>query len=101
MIVYNVTVKVAAPIAEEWLKWQMQQQGPQLVGTGYFTDFKVHRLLDVDEEEGPTFAVQYFANSLRDYQEYLQNFSEKHQQEAYAKWGDLFIAFRTIMELVN
>jgi hypothetical protein len=101
MIVYNITVKVATHIAEEWLRWQLSEQGPRLIDTGYFTHFKVHRLLDIDDEEGPTYAVQYFANDISDYQHYLHQFAEQHQQQAYDKWGNLFIAFRTIMEAVN
>ncbi len=101
MIVYNVTVKVAAHIAEEWLRWQLQEQGPKLLNTGCFTDFRIHRLLEIDEEEGPTYTIQYYANTITDYQRYLHNFAETHQREAYDKWGNLFIAFRTIMESVN
>lgn len=101
MIVFNVTVKVATPVADQWLQWQLHEHGPKLISTGCFTGFKVHRLLEVDDEEGPTFTVQYFADSFEDYQRYMQAFAEIHQQEAYAKWGNLFIAFRTIMEVVN
>ena len=101
MIVYNVTVKVAAPVAKEWLQWQLLEQGPKLISTGYFTHVKVHRLLEIDDEEGPTYTIQYFANDLSDYRAYQQKFAEAHQQEAYDKWGNLFIAFRTIMEVVN
>lgn len=101
MIVYNVTVKVATHVAEDWLRWQLKEHGPKLISTGCFTGFKIHRLLEVDDAEGPTYTVQYFANSFSDYKQYQQEFASALQQEAYDRWGNLFIAFRTIMESVN
>jgi len=97
-IVYNMTVKVRWDLAEDWLTWQKTTHIPATLATGAFDDHKFFRLLEQDEEEGPTFIVQYFTSSLQRYQEYLVEFAPDLQRIARERWGDGFIAFRTLME---
>jgi hypothetical protein len=101
MLVFNVTVKVQNDIAGDWLRWMLAEHGPEMVATGCFSRFSVLRLLDVDDDEGPTFAVQYFADSMALYQQYQEEFSESMRQKSYGKWGQRFIAFRTVMEVIR
>ncbi len=56
---------------------------------------------EIDESEGPTYAIQYFAASEADYRRYLSQYSDALRQETLDKWGDQYIAFRTVMEIVN
>lgn len=101
MIIYNVTTKVAAAISAPWLRWMQQQHIPAMMATGCFTAFKMVRLLEVDDSEGPTYAVQYEAASKEAYDQYLQQFAGALRQAAYAQWGNGFIAFRSVMEVVQ
>ena len=101
MIIYNVTVKVDAAIADAWLQWMQQEHAPALVATGCFTQFQIVKLLDVDEEDGPTYAIQYSAPSMQHYEQYKNEFAEHLQQQSTQKWGDRFIAFRTLMQVVK
>ena len=59
------------------------------------------RLLEVDDSEGPTFAVQYRAESKAQYNRYIEQFAGLMRQESLDKWGDQFIAFRSLMQVVN
>ncbi len=70
-ILYNVTVKVETNIAEQWLQWLLTEHIPDVLSTKCFTDYKVVRLLEVDDTDGPTYAIQYFASSLDDYKHYI------------------------------
>ena len=101
MIVYNVTVKVSWKILEEWLVWELEKDVPAVLATGLFEGYKFFRLLEQDEEEGPTFVVQYFTATLENYQQYMIAFAPARQEESRKKWGDGFIGFRTIMSLVE
>jgi hypothetical protein len=101
MLIYNVTVKVDEIIAREWLQWMQQEHIPGIMNTGCFVDFKIVRLLDMDDTEGPTYAVQYFADTIGDYQKYLEHHAPRFRKESTDKWGDRFIAFRTLMEVVK
>ena len=101
MIVYNVTIKIADGIAVEWLQWLKEEHIPEVIKTGCFTHAIIHRLLETDDTEGPTYIVQYYAESKAVYNNYIQNFASLMRQKSFAKWGDQFIAFRTVMHIVN
>lgn len=99
--IYNVTNKVSQQIHQEWLTWMQTHHIPAVLATGCFLRAVVLRLKGVDDEEGPTYAIQYHAAAEADYERYLAEFSTALRQETLDKWGDRFIAFRTIMEVVN
>jgi hypothetical protein len=100
-IIYNVTNKVDAAIADAWLHWLLQEHIPAIMQTGCFSSYKVVRLLEVDDTEGPTYAVQYSADSKADYNRYITVYAPAMRQKSYNKWGDRFIAFRSVMQVVG
>jgi hypothetical protein len=99
--IYNVTMKVDRHIAESWLTWLQQEHIPEIMNTGCFTDFVILRLIEVDESEGPTYAVQYHVASKADYNRYIAQYAPDMRKRSYDKWGDSFIAFRTVMQVVK
>jgi len=101
MTVYNVTIKVSHAINEEWLRWLKEEHVPEVISTGCFTHAVVLRLLEVDDSEGPTYAVQYFAESKSLYNNYIENHATLMRQKSFDKWGNQFIAFRSVMQVVN
>ncbi len=98
MFLYNVTTQVDGAIAEQWLQWMKEEHIPEVVATGCFTSARVWKLVEVDETEGPTFAVQYLAGSKADYNRYITIHAQALRQKSYQKWGDRFIAFRSVMQ---
>jgi hypothetical protein len=101
MIIYNVTIKVHESIKTEWLQWLKDEHIPDLIKTGCFTHAVILRLMEVDETEGPTYAVQYHAESKGLYNNYIENHAGEMRQKSFEKWGDKFIAFRSVMQVVN
>ena len=101
MIIYNVTVKVEEGIANDWLQWLLNEHIPQMMGTDCFTTHKVMRLLEVDDSEGPTYAIQYHAESKADYNRYIEMHAGSMRQQSIDKWGNRFIAFRSLMQVVQ
>lgn len=101
MIIYNVTIKIQQSIQDAWLQWLKEEHIPGIIQTGCFTHALILRLLEVDDTEGPTFAVQYFADSKALYNNYIQNHAAAMRQKGFDKWGDQFIAFRSVMQVVN
>lgn len=101
MIVYNITCKVRWEIMEGWLAWQVEEQIPAILKTGLFDNYQLYRLLEQDEEEGPTFVVQFFTSNPERYEQFLIHFAPAMQQAGWDKWGNSFIAFRTLMELIR
>ena len=101
MIIYNVTIKVAKAIQTEWLAWLQQVHIPEVLDTKCFSKATIHQLLEIDDSEGPTYAIQYSAEKMADYKRYIDEFAATMRQRSFDRWGDQFIAFRTIMEVVN
>lgn len=101
MIVYNVTIKVDHSIATEWLSWLKEIHITDIIATGCFTHATILLLLEVDETDGITYAVQYHAESKAQYNRYIEKFAEEMRKKASEKWGNKFIAFRSVMQLVH
>jgi hypothetical protein len=101
MIIYNVTIKVDKSIAAAWLKWLQHEHIAEVINTGCFTQAKLMQLLEVDDAEGPTYAIQYFAESKALYNRYIEKHAPLMRQKGFDKWGDSFIAFRSVMQVVQ
>ena len=101
MFIYNVTIKLEEAIHEQWLQWLKEEHIPDVITTGCFTRATVLRLLETDDSEGPTYAIQYFAESKANYNRYIEKFAPEMRQRSFDKWGNRFIAFRSVMEVVN
>ncbi|MBK8609181.1 MAG: DUF4286 family protein [Chitinophagaceae bacterium] len=101
MIIYNVTIKIQHAVHEDWLQWLKKEHIPDVIATGCFTHAVILRLMEVDDTEGPTYAVQYFSESKGLYNNYIENHAANMRQKGYDTWGDTFIAFRSVMQVVN
>ena len=101
MIIYNVTVQVEKEIAAQWLHWLKHEHIPDLMNTGCFTNYQIVKLLDVDESEAITYAIQYYASSRELLDKYLDDHAAAVRKKGVEKWGERFVAFRTIMEVIR
>jgi len=101
MIVYNNTIKIHPFIEEVWMQWLLQEHIPEIMALELFTEWKMFRLLEQDDTEGMTFVIQFHAPSLENYYRYMEEFVPALKKKAFDKWGDRFIAFRTVMEVVH
>jgi hypothetical protein len=101
MIIYNVTIKVSNEIAEAWLHWLQTEHIGEVIATGCFTKATILHLFEMDDESSVTYAVQYHAESKASYNRYIEKFADGLRQKSFDKWGDRFIAFRSVMRIVN
>jgi len=101
MIIYNVTTKVNWTIHHYWLQWMKEKHIPQMLETGCFFEYKILRLLEVDEEEGPTYAIQYHASTIENYHTYIHQYAVSLRQHTHEKWGEQIIAFRSLLEVLH
>lgn len=101
MYIYNVTTYVHWSIHEAWVKWMKQQYIPAIIGTGCFDRYQLVRLLETDETDGPTYAVQYFSHTKDDYLRYIELHAQQFSEENRLKWGEHCLSFSTLMEVVN
>lgn len=101
MIIYNITIKVEWSIAEDWIKWMQDIHIPEVLSTGCFEKYQLVRLLQLDESEGPTYAIQYYAATLSKYDYYLQHYNGVMHEQIKNKWGEKYIDFSTLMQVVE
>lgn len=94
-------MKVEWSIAEEWKKWMQETRIPEVLNTDCFEKHQFVRLLQVDEIDGPTYAIQYYASALTKYDYYLQHYAESFKEEIADLWGEKYLDFNTLMQLVE
>ena len=102
MIIYNITIKVANEIVAAWLDWMRTIHLPEMMQTGKFNSYRMCALEDVaDDDDSHTFVVQYECETKEAYEAYISDHSESMRQKGIQQFGNRFIAFRTIMEVVH
>lgn len=102
MIIYNVTVNVEDAIADEWEVWMKTIHIPDVMRTGMFLSFTFSKLLTRQPDEtGLTYVIQYTAPNMQAYERYVSEFAPTLQQHTRDKFGDKFIAFRTLMQKIG
>jgi len=101
MLIYNVTIKVEHAIAADWLTWLKEEHITDVIATGCFTHATILHLIEADDTEGMTYAVQYHAENKALYNRYIEKFAEEMRKKGTDKWGNKFIAFRTVMQVVH
>jgi hypothetical protein len=101
MILYNVTINIDDSVHDEWLLWMQTEHIPAVIATGMFQYNKMYKILSrFAEETGTTYSIQYFAETLADYEIYKEVYAPAFQQETLSRYSDKFTAFRTILEEV-
>ncbi len=101
MFIYNVTIKVTWAIHEDWVKWMKEKHIPEVMSKNCFTENRFARLLDIEEDDGPTFSIQYTAESREQYEQYIDLHAAELRKDLINNWGENFVAFRSLMELVH
>ncbi len=101
MFIYNVTIKLQWSIHVAWLKWMQEKHLNDVMSTECFTKYQFVRLLEIDEEEGPTYAIQYYCDSKAQYNQYIEKFAPKLRQDGLNLFGDKMIGFRSLMQIVH
>lgn len=101
MFIYNITIKVENAVHREWLEWMQQTHIPHILGSGKFTHHRLLRLREIEEQEGPTYALQLFAESKALYNAFIALHLPEMQQLQMARWGTKMLSFSTLMEIVH
>ncbi|RMG79098.1 MAG: DUF4286 family protein [Bacteroidetes bacterium] len=100
MIIYNVTVKIDNDVHDEWLDWMKTKHIPDVMKTGLFTDSKILKVL-VDDEDGVTYSIQYSSPDMESLETYQKKYAAELQKEHSEKYKDKFVAFRTLLEVID
>lgn len=98
MLIYNVTCKVDKSIVDEWIQWMKNTHIPEVLGTGKFDGHRFLHLLDQDETDGITYAIQYYSPTAELLNEYLTKYAPKFKKDGLDRYQNRFVAFRSVLE---
>ena len=100
MILYNVTVKIDNNVREEWLQWMRQVHIPHVMATGSFLNYRIARVLSLEDADGTTYAFQYLCQDMATLHHYQVHHAPGLQKEHADRYKDQFVAFRTVLEVI-
>ncbi|CAH1001947.1 hypothetical protein LEM8419_02862 [Neolewinella maritima] len=101
MLLYNITNKIDHTIHDEWLGWMQQAYIPHVMEAGVFEDYKLSRLLGVDESDGITYALQFTVSSRPAFDIYQEKYAYAHQQMHDLRYKGSFVTFRSLLSVVD
>ena len=101
MIIYNITIHVSWTIHNEWLRWMKEIHIPKILGTGCFFEYRILKLLEINEEEGPTYAIQFHTVTTDNYQRFIDQHEAHLRQQLHEIWQEHAVAFSTLMEVLH
>ncbi len=101
MILYNVTVKIDHAVHDDWKAWMCDVHIPEIMDTGLFHEYKMCKLIGIEEEDGITYAIQYVSPDMNSFQEYQEKHAARLQQDHMKRFENRYVAFRTLMEVVS
>jgi hypothetical protein len=100
MILYNVTTSLDPAIADEWVEYMRETHLPEVMATGCFIKNQLCRLLN-EEDDGITYASQYYCISLEQLEAYQEHFAPALRADMEKKFSGLYASFRTVLEIVE
>lgn len=98
MLLYNVTVAVEPEVQEEWLQWMESVHLPEVMSTGKFERCRMFYIHPMEPEQVPSYSIQYEAETMENYEDYIRNFGPELRQKTVEKYGEKVLAFRTLLE---
>jgi len=101
MILYNITFNIEPEIREDWLSWMKSNYFSYINDTGLFSEIKLFRLLNETENQGLTYSMQLFSDSLEKVNNYLEVFAPKIVELHNHTFKYKHVSFMTILESVE
>lgn len=99
MILYNITFNVELEVVQSFKDF-INQHISQLNFGEDLVDYKLFRLLNVDESEAMTLTLQYFLKDLGTYNEHLIVSDRYLKKELYQQFGEKVLYFCSVLEKI-
>lgn len=100
-VLYNVTVRIGHEKHIEWLEWMQKHHIPDVMATGRFLSYRMHKIIGDEAQDGVTYAIGYVAKNQNELDLYQTHDAPSLQQDHQQRFGGFFGAFRTIMQIVD
>ena len=101
MLLYNVTSNVDEAVADAWLFFMRTVHVPEVLATGCFARCQICQLLEEIENEGRTYAVQYYAPDADTLERYQRDHAPALRADLERRFPQQFVSFRTVLEVIE
>jgi len=101
MLIYNITLKIEWAIQQQWLHWMKEVYIKKVLDSDCFIRYQLVRLLEIDEDEGPTYALQLYAADRERYERHIKYYLPENETITYKEWGNSVLSFSTLMEIID
>jgi hypothetical protein len=100
MLLYNVTFHVALEVVEPFRNYLEKKHLPEIQESKAIIDYKLLRLLQQDETEAVTFALQYFLHDAGTYHHHISVMDVSLKTDLSERFGENVLYFCTLMETI-
>ena len=100
MILYNVTSSIEPSAAEAWVTYMRNVHMPEVMASGFFIKNQLLRLLN-EEDDGFTYAAQYYCISLEQLEAYQEIAAPALRADMETHFAGQYVSFRTVLEVVE
>jgi hypothetical protein len=73
----------------------------EVINTGYFTDATIRRVLAPNETSYTTYNMEYIAEHIEKYDDYLKNAATSKQKDVMDRFAGKFTAERKVYEVIE
>lgn len=102
MIAYSVKVAVDRDVEQEWLRWMIDEHIPDVMGSGFFTDYRMHKTIDRDAvPRRVSYTIHYFCETIDHYNRYEKESAPALQQAHTKRFEGRFKATRVVSEVLE
>ena len=101
MIIQNTTTQIPWPIHAQWLRWMQNECIPEIMASGYFESFQFVKVLNIDDLEGPMYALQLYAVDMEAVNAFNLEMAATLAQKVQERWGESALSFTSLMEVIN
>jgi len=99
MVIYSVSVRIKKEVEEEWLQWMKENHIPAVLGTKYFANCEMFKVLIPEIEESVVmYKMKYYCDTFENYLDYQKNDAARLQADHNDKYQGKFTASREVME---
>lgn len=101
MIVYNTTFHIENEVLEDCLLYLKKTYIPKAAASGFLSRPYLRRVLQVEEEEGSSFAVQFHVKNVDTLNYWLEQEGRILQKDLAWRFGSKMVGFTTLMEEID
>lgn len=98
MFVYNLTVNIESDVEEDWKNWIKNDYIQKVLGSGYFSEVRMFRLIQDPKVEGNTYSIQFLTDSIQKIEQFLETEAPTLAAEHQLRYKNKHVAYRTVLQ---